>query len=130
LLYLGCRNEEGLKLSRKIVFAEDCMKRSGILDEQTVKQWVADIVNRSTDYINRIDEGGVGVIVDEEHGIFIKFYVTINKITENKITEVINFVMSLENNRHDQEFKQLMYASKSSMDSWNNDVDDEIWNDL
>mgnify|MGYP006914501355 CR=1 FL=1 len=69
-------------------------------------------------------------IVDEEHGIFIKFYVTINKITENKITEVIDFVMSLENNRHDQEFKQLMYASKSSMDSWNNDVDDEIWNDL
>lgn len=29
--------------------------------------------------------------------------------------------MPLKNNRHDQEFKQLMYASKSSMDSWNND---------
>ena len=35
-----------------------------------------DVISRSTDYINRIDEGGVGVIVDEEHGIFIKFYVT------------------------------------------------------
>ncbi|HEY8361524.1 MAG TPA: hypothetical protein VIK77_01415 [Tissierellaceae bacterium] len=65
-------------MSRRIVFAEDCMRGNHFLDEQTVKQWVADIVNRSTDYINRIDEGGVGVIVDEEHGIFIKFYVTIN----------------------------------------------------
>jgi len=106
------------------------MRGTRHLGEQSAKRLVVDVISRSTDYINRIDEGGVGVIVDEEHGIFIKFYVTINKITENKITEVIDFVMSLENNRHDQEFKQLMYASKSSMDSWNNDVDDEIWNDL
>jgi len=63
-------------LSRRIVFAEDCMRGNHLLDKQTVKQWVADIVNRSTDYINRIDEGGIGGIVDEEHGVFIKFYVT------------------------------------------------------
>ncbi len=68
--------KEGFYLSRKIVFAEDCLKGSSLLDEQTVKQWVMDIVNRSTNFINRIDEGGIGGIVDEEHGIFIKFYVT------------------------------------------------------
>jgi len=76
LLYLGCRNEEGLKLLRRIVFAEDCMRGNHLLDEQTVKQWVMDIVNRSTDYINGIDEGVPGSIVDEKHRIFIKFYVT------------------------------------------------------
>lgn len=75
MLYLGCGDEEGLKLSRKIVFAEGCMKMSG-LDEQTVKQWVTDVINGSVDYINGIDEGVAGGIVDEEHGIFIKFYVT------------------------------------------------------
>jgi len=52
------------------------MRGNHLLDKQTVKQWVADIVNRSTDYINRIDEGGIGGIVDEEHRMFIKFYVT------------------------------------------------------
>jgi len=62
-------------LSRKIVFAEDCMKGSG-LDEKIIKQRVMDIINRSVEYINRIEEGGIGGIVDEKHGIFIKFYVT------------------------------------------------------
>ena len=61
-------------MSRKIVFAEGCMKRSG-LDEKIIKQRVMDIINRSVEYINRIDEGGIGGIVDEKHGIFIKFYV-------------------------------------------------------
>jgi len=63
------------------------MRGNRLLDEQTVKQWVADIVNRSTDYINRIDEGGIGGIVDEEHGVFIKFYVTEKAVLIDEIRE-------------------------------------------
>jgi len=35
----------------------------------------------------------------------------IDEIPESKIPEVIGFILSLKNNRHDQEFKELMYAS-------------------
>lgn len=78
-------------MSRKIVFAEGCMKRSG-LDEQTVKQWVTDIVQRSTDYISRINEGCTGGIADEEHGIFIKFYVTEKAVLIDEVREEVCIV--------------------------------------
>ena len=29
----------------------------------------------------------------------------------------------------DEEFKELLKASESSMDFWNNSIDDRIWND-
>ncbi len=74
-------------MSRGIIFAEDCMRGNHSLDDQTVKQWVANIVNRSTDYINRIGEGGIGEIVDEEHGLFIKFYVTEKAVLIDEVRE-------------------------------------------
>ena len=47
----------------------------------------------------------------------------IDEIPESKIPEVIDFIMSL---KHDQEFKELMYASESGMDFWDNGIDDEV----
>jgi len=55
----------------------------------------------------------------------------IDEIPESKIPEVIDFNHVLEkNNKHDQEFKELMYASESSMGFWDNDIDDEVWNNV
>lgn len=64
------------------------MKRSG-LDEKIIKQRVMDIINRSVEYINRIDEGGIGGIVDEEYGIFIKFYVTEKVVLIDDVREEV-----------------------------------------
>ena len=54
----------------------------------------------------------------------------IDEILESKKPEVIDFNMPLKNGGHDKEFKDLMYASESSMDFWDNDIDDEIWNNV
>jgi len=54
----------------------------------------------------------------------------IDEIPESKIPEVIDFIMSLKSNKHDQEFKELMYASESSMGFWDNGIDDEVWNNV
>jgi len=56
----------------------------------------------------------------------------IDEIPESKIPEVIDSIMPLKksNSKHDQEFKELMYASESSMDFWDNGIDDEIWNNV
>jgi len=74
-------------LPRKIIFAEDCLRESGFSDEQTIKQWVKNIINKSVDYINKITDGSKGVIVDEEHRIFIKFYVAGKAILIDEIRE-------------------------------------------
>lgn len=67
--------------------------------------------------------------VDKSKGFFTKL---IARILESKIAGVIHSIMSLnkDNSKHDQEFKELMYASESSMDFWNNDIDDEVWNNI
>lgn len=54
----------------------------------------------------------------------------IDEIPESKIAEVIDFIMSLKENRHDQEFKELIYASESSTNFWYNGIDDEVWNNI
>ncbi len=82
-------------MPKKIIFAEDCLRElreSGFSDEETIKQWVKDNINKSVDYINKITDGSKGVIVDEEHRIFIKFYVAGNAILVDEIREEVCIV--------------------------------------
>lgn len=41
---------------------------------------------------------------------------------------IIEYLSNLDSDR--DMFKELEEASKSSMDFWNNDIDDEVWNKI
>lgn len=54
----------------------------------------------------------------------------IDEIPENQIHEIIDFIGYLKIKNERDMFKELEEASKSSMDFWNNDIDDEVWNNV
>lgn len=54
----------------------------------------------------------------------------IEKIPDNQIGEVIDFLTYLKLKRERKIFKDLELASESSLDFWNNDIDDEVWNNV
>ncbi|MBC7075329.1 MAG: DUF2281 domain-containing protein [Syntrophomonadaceae bacterium] len=60
-------------------------------------------------------------------GILLKL---IDEIPENQIREVIDFILFLKNKQNNQVFKDLLSASESSIDFWDNDIDDGIWNNV
>jgi hypothetical protein len=54
----------------------------------------------------------------------------IDEIPESQIPEVIDFISFLKTKKDNRVFKDLESASESSMDFWNNDIDDAVWNDV
>jgi len=54
----------------------------------------------------------------------------IEDMPENQIPEVINFVSYLKSKGEKQLFKGLEKVSESSLDFWDNDIDDEVWNNV
>lgn len=54
----------------------------------------------------------------------------INDIPDNQIPVVIDFVSFLKMKREKELFKDLENASESSLDFWNNKIDDEVWNNV
>ncbi|MCY6958460.1 DUF2281 domain-containing protein [Clostridium brassicae] len=54
----------------------------------------------------------------------------IEEIPENEISEVIDFIGYLKLKREKELYKDLQRASESSLDFWNNDIDDEVWSDV
>jgi len=54
----------------------------------------------------------------------------IDEIPESQIPEVIDFISFLKTKKNNQVFKDLELASESSLDFWNNDIDDEVWNNV
>lgn len=54
----------------------------------------------------------------------------IDEIPESQIPELIDFISFLKAKKDNQVFKDLELASESSMDFWNNDIDDEVWNNV
>ncbi|MDI3477014.1 MAG: hypothetical protein PWQ59_539 [Thermoanaerobacterium sp.] len=67
------------------------------------------------------------VIMNTAKKILLKL---IDEIPENQIPEVIDFISFLKAKKDNQVFKDLELASESSMDFWNNDIDDEVWNNV
>jgi hypothetical protein len=57
-------------------------------------------------------------------------YKLIEEIPENQIPEVIDFISFLKNKKDNEAFKDLTSASESSIEFWNNDIDDEVWNNV
>lgn len=54
----------------------------------------------------------------------------IEDIPENQIPEIIDFISFLKSKKDNEAFKDLLSASESSIDFWNNDTDDEVWNNV
>lgn len=54
----------------------------------------------------------------------------IDEITESQIPEVIDFIMFLKKKQDNKMFKDLICASESSIDFWDNDIDNEVWNNV
>jgi len=49
-------------------------------------------------------------------------------ISESQLIEVADFVTFIRKRSEHQSFKDLEFASESSVDFWDNAIDDEVWN--
>jgi hypothetical protein len=54
----------------------------------------------------------------------------IDRIPEQDAVEVLDFIGYLNMKRERDTLKNLEQASMTSMDFWDNPVDDEVWNDV
>lgn len=57
-------------------------------------------------------------------------YKLIEEIPEKDAFEVIDFIGYLKMKREKELYKDLEKASESSLEFWNNTIDDEVWNDV
>jgi hypothetical protein len=56
-------------------------------------------------------------------------YKLIADISPQDMEEVADFIGYLKMKRENNLLKELSQAAESSLDFWNNDIDDEVWND-
>lgn len=54
----------------------------------------------------------------------------IEEIPENEVPEIIDFIGYLKLKRERELYKELEKSSETSMNFWNNDIDDKVWNDV
>jgi len=54
----------------------------------------------------------------------------IDKISENEAKEVLDFIGYLSMKRKGEKFKDLEFASETSLKFWNNDIDDKVGNNV
>jgi hypothetical protein len=53
----------------------------------------------------------------------------ISDIPENELGEVFDFIEFLKMKKQKNDFKDLLVASESSLDFWDNEIDDQVWNE-
>jgi hypothetical protein len=54
----------------------------------------------------------------------------INEISESELAKVLDFAEYIKDKEEKKTYSDFTKASESSLDFWNNDVDDEVWNDV
>ncbi len=54
----------------------------------------------------------------------------IDEIPEQEVDKILDFAEYLKIKREKRLSKELTKASESSLDFWDNDIDDEVWNDV
>jgi len=57
-------------------------------------------------------------------------YDLLDSIPESQLMEVADFVAFIKKKNENQTFNELAFASTSSIDFWDNVIDDEVWNDV
>ncbi|AIF42892.1 MULTISPECIES: DUF2281 domain-containing protein [Virgibacillus] len=54
----------------------------------------------------------------------------INEIPEQEVDKILDFAEYLKAKRDKRMSEDLTKASESSLDFWDNDIDDEVWNNV
>ena len=54
----------------------------------------------------------------------------IDELPDDMLSEIINYIAFVQKTKKEQIFKELEQASVSSMDFWDNPIDDEVWNNV
>lgn len=54
----------------------------------------------------------------------------IDEIPENEVNKILDFAEFLKAKRDKQLTVDLTKTSESSLDFWDNDIDDEVWNNV
>ncbi|KKE78921.1 DUF2281 domain-containing protein [Oceanobacillus caeni] len=54
----------------------------------------------------------------------------IDEAPENEVRKILDFAEQIKNKNEISLFKDLSKASESSLDFWDNDIDDEVWNNV
>ncbi|WP_458413087.1 DUF2281 domain-containing protein [Schinkia sp. CFF1] len=54
----------------------------------------------------------------------------IEEIPEQEVDKILDFAEFLKAKQEKSLSKDLMKASESSLDFWDNDIDDEVWNNI
>lgn len=57
-------------------------------------------------------------------------YELIEDMPEKDISDVIDYVQFIKLKKEKESADELLYCSESSLDFWNNDIDDEVWNNV
>lgn len=57
-------------------------------------------------------------------------YRLIKEIPDSQIPDIIDFISYLKLKKDSEVFKDLELASQSSIEFWDNDIDDEVWNNV
>jgi hypothetical protein len=53
----------------------------------------------------------------------------IDDLPDDMLSEIISYIAFVKKTKKESVFKDLEQASISSMDFWDNSIDDEVWND-
>ena len=54
----------------------------------------------------------------------------IEQLPDDTLPEVISYIVFIQKTKKDLIFKDLENASISSIDFWDNSIDDEVWNNV
>lgn len=57
-------------------------------------------------------------------------YKLIEEIPESQIPEVIDYISFLKSKKNREPFQDLTSAAESSIEFWDNDIDDTVWNNV
>jgi len=54
----------------------------------------------------------------------------IDELPDDMLSEIISYIVFVQKTKKESFSKELEQASVSSMDFWNNPIDDEVWNNV
>lgn len=54
----------------------------------------------------------------------------VEELADKEAAEVVDFIEYLKLKKEKELYRELQHVSESSLDFWDNDIDDEVWNSV
>lgn len=54
----------------------------------------------------------------------------VEELADKEAAEVVDFIEYLKLKKEKELYRELQHISESSLDFWDNDIDDEVWNNV